>query len=201
MTKLFSDINTSNNNITDYENDNVCDHDNDSFSSEVINADVKIINRVPSDDEKYDMIMKYKELYGNFAVPREFQINSNDEKWGEFKELHGFKLGIFINNMKSRGNSYSNLKERLTLVGFSHKRKTSITADVTIDMLLKYKYIYNEPFIYVPYNFVVPCTNEWPTKMHGIALGRITSNLVNGRMVLSEKEKDQMERIGVRFKI
>lgn len=66
-------------------------------------------------------LLKYKEVYGNMVVTREFSIPTDDDSWPE--KTWGMELGSVVCNIRC-GDSYNNHRAELESIGFDYSSQT-----------------------------------------------------------------------------
>lgn len=126
-------------------------------------------------EEIYNLIVKYKEKYGDCLIPQKYVTPE------------GISLGSYVTRIR-RGNIAitDSQKEMLNELGFVWRlRNRRLTFDERIELILDYKNEYGDCL--VPQKYV--------TK-DGVLLGCIVRNIRSGKIIINEDQRKRLDEIG-----
>ena len=121
-------------------------------------------------------LLKYKALYGNMLIEKDFSVPSGIDTWPE--EVWGFKLGHCAANIR-RGYTFRTKKEELQRIGFNYSRRGTCTYDQFKSALMHFKCLYGD--MNVPKKYILPTSNvNLCQDMDSLNLGCLVSRVRSG---------------------
>lgn len=144
----------------------------------------------------------YKRLHGNLRVPTGFVVpHDNHSAWPV--NLHGFRLGETVNNVRTKRLYLSDNPARdreLAELGFVWE----VSADrfeLIMTALAVFKSLHGH--VDVKQQFIVPAESPWPEECYGLPLGRRVAMIrTRGDMVKASSERRaRLSSIGLRWHV
>lgn len=157
-------------------------------------APIEIIEEIPK-DIMITALSKYKEIYHNTQVLTNFVVPAGDKLWPE--DTWGYKLGSFINKMRSESD-FCSVRLELIKLGLYLNPTGSPGLDIIKESLLRYRELNGDMF--VPFRFVVPYEDDkWPESTWSLKLGSLVRKIRAGDILNEKFEKDDLQSIGFEF--
>ena len=125
----------------------------------------------------YDALKCYKEVYGDLLVKARFVVPSCPP-WP--KRCYGLKLGNRVDQIRNKGQYSSNGEylQKLDDLGFVWETNRDKRGFGYIYGALQvYKLIHGD--LNIPFNFIVPHEDPWPTEIGGMKLGMKVNHIRN----------------------
>lgn len=146
-------------------------------------------------DRFHAALVAYKEVHGHLFVPRSFKVPSTSE-WPV--QLHGYKLGVTVSNVRSKHTLIANEPERavsLEELGFVWD-VSAARFNQMCEALLIFKSVHGA--VNVPRNFTVPEEAPWPRRSWGLSLGSMLSRVRNRGDLVKDlpQRKAMLESLG-----
>ena len=155
------------------------------------------MNSKSTRDESYvfkrELLVRYHELYGSLQVPMKYIVPKSDD-WPE--KMWGIKLGSIVNNIRTRRAQFADKVDDLISIGFTFGRvKCSLVWEPVKAAFEKYKELKGD--LLIPFDFLVPSNDKWPTEAWGLKLGRIVRRIRFENEFLDHRE--ELEEMGFSF--
>lgn len=159
-------------------------HDFEFYKSNILT------NRKKNSQLVISALRKYKEIYGNLEMKREFVVPSFDDRWPQ--EMIGFKLGNRYTSIVNLGH-YKELHRELDGMGIIWHHIDKRNEKIILAMKT-YKKIYGNLDL-IKKKFVIPNDDNWPKSIHGLKFGSMINNLRSGIMRV-DSIKSEANKLG-----
>ena len=172
------------------------------------------VNQGPLPGETYythrkNMLLKYKELYGDMKPKAKYKIGDHEEDYEHFPQhMWGEGLGSVVSHIRG-GRYHADKREELEALGFVFKKQkvgrgNALGWDVLEACIVQYKAVNpvttKENGWIMPKGFKVPDGDAaWPKEARGKGLGYIMNHIRhNGNY---KEHRKELEALGIDFTI
>lgn len=131
---------------------------------------------------KYDIVrvalLKYKELYGDMLVPKDFKVPTNSIDWSI--ELWGMKLGSTVSSLRGVKGCFSDKKDDLLSIGFIYVVRKKFDYECVKIAFFKYRELHHG-CVKIPPVYNIPQRDSWyPEETWGMCLGSLIDRIRKG---------------------
>jgi len=142
-----------------------------------------------------EALINYKMLNGHLMVPAHFIVPCTED-WPE--HLWDLKLGVRVTMIRQRNDYVRSDSKRwiqLNQMGFIWNPEDKRFAEVIL-ALQKFRELNGH--LNIPTQFVIPMSNNWPSEVHGLALGEKVRKIREEKRFLRSKPQrtQQLEELG-----